>query len=185
MNSEKRSFVDFVYNVDKLNVVFALSSVALAISVVWMIWADYDREWRTFQRAAVQLDRFKTQVELDAANLAIDQDQLSAVDAEAKAVEAGILARDAELQVVEAELEVIRGQFYIADQNSKFEKAEYDVVKYQYEEARHANHAEEAAEKGKALEEMEKRMANFRLITEEVESRQDAANARLEDIQGK
>ena len=133
----------------------------------------------------MQLDRFKTQVELDAANLAIDQDQLSAVDAEAKAVEAGILARDAELQVVEAELEVIRGQFYIADQNSKFEKAEYDVVKYQYEEARHANHAEEAAEKGKALEEMEKRMANFRLITEEVESRQDAANARLEDIQGK
>ena len=52
MNSEKRGFADFVYNVDKLNVVFALSSVALAISVVWMIWADFDREWKYFQREA-------------------------------------------------------------------------------------------------------------------------------------
>ena len=185
MNSEKRGFADFVYNVDKLNVVFALSSVALAISVVWMIWADFDREWKYFQREAMQLDRHKTRVELDAANSAIDTDQLASLDSQAKEIEAVIQSRDADLQAVQAELEELRGQLYIADQNLKFEKAEYDVMRYEFEEARHANHAEEAAEKGKTLDEIRKRMAGFRLVLEEVESRQNGAEARLEEIQGK
>ncbi|SVB75918.1 uncharacterized protein METZ01_LOCUS228772, partial [marine metagenome] len=185
MNSDKRGFVDFVYNVDKLNIVFALSSVALAISVVWMIWADYDREWKYFQREAIAFDRHKTQVELEAANAAVDKDQLSAVDAEAKEVEAKIATRNAELQAVQAGLEVIRGQFYIADQNLKFEKAEYDVAKYQFEEAQHSNHPEKAAAKGEEIAEHERRMAEFRLILEEVESRQNDGKARLEDIEGR
>ena len=138
MNAEKRGFVDFVYNVDKMNIVFALSSVALAISVVWMIWADYDREWKHFQREAMRLDRYKTEVELIAANEAVDKDELSAVEAGAKVVDAEIHSRAAEHLAVLDELEVIRGQYYIADQNLKFEKAEYDVIKFQFEEARHS-----------------------------------------------
>lgn len=185
MNSEKRGFVDFVYNVDKMNVVFALSSVALAISVVWMIWADFDREWKYFQREAMRLDRHKTEVELAAAEAQVDKGQLEAIEAESKKVEAEIAAQQAALETVQAELEEIRGQFYIADQNLKFEKAEYDVVKYQFEEAQHSGHTEEAAEKRKHLDAMEKRMVEFRLIKEEVEGRQDAAKARLEAIQGK
>jgi cbb3-type cytochrome oxidase cytochrome c subunit len=185
MNAEKRGFVDFVYNVDKLNIVFALSSVALAISVVWMIWADFDREWKHFQREAIRLDRFKTEVELEAASAKVDKDQLVAIETQAQEVEAAILARDAELQTVEAELELIRGQFYIADQNAKFEKAEYDVMKYEFEEAQHSNHTEEAAEKAKSLAEIEERMAEFRLVKEEVESRQVTAKAKFEDIAGK
>ena len=184
MNSDKRGFVDFVYNVDKMNIVFALSSVALAITVVWMVWADYDREWKYFQREAMRLDRHKTEVELVAANEAVDKDQLAAVEMVAAEVVAQISARTSELEVVEAELEEIRGQFYIADQILKFEKSEYDVVKYEFEEARHANHADEAAEKAKTMAEMEARMAEFRLIKEEVEVRQAAAKAKQEDIAG-
>ncbi|MBS10074.1 MAG: hypothetical protein CME19_00545 [Gemmatimonadetes bacterium] len=185
MNSDKRGFVDFVYNVDKMNVVFALSSVALAISVVWMIWADYDREWKYFQREAMRLDQHKTEVELTAANEAVDKNQLEAIEKEAADVEEAISARDAERQPVLAELEVIRGEFYIADQNLKFEKAEYDVVKYEFEEAQHSGHSDETAEKKQTLLDMEKRMAEMRLIKEEVEKRQAAANAKLEEIEGR
>jgi mono/diheme cytochrome c family protein len=185
MNSDKRGFVDFVYNVDKMNVVFALSSVALAVSVVWMIWADYDREWKYFQREAMSLDRHKTEVELAAANDAVDKDVLSKIDADAVEVEKQIAQQNADHQAVLDELEVIRGQFYIADQDLKFEKAEYDVVKYEFEEAKHSNHVEEAVQKRKTLDEQEKRMADFRLVKEEVEGRQAAALARLEAIEGR
>lgn len=185
MNSEKRRFVDFVYNVDKMNIVFALSSVALAISVVWMIWADYDREWKYFQREAIRLDRFKTEVELTAAEAQVDKDQLAAIEAESREVQAAIDAQQAALKTVEDELEQIRGEYYIADQNLKFEKAEYDVVKYEFEEARHSGHDEEAAEKKQQLDAMDRKMVELRLIKEEVEGRQDAAKARLEAIKGK
>ena len=39
-----------------LNVVFALSSIALLVSMTWMIWADYDREWKRYQ---IDFNRFE------------------------------------------------------------------------------------------------------------------------------
>ena len=58
--AEKKS-VGHAYNVDFLNVVFAASSVFLFLSVVWMVWDDYDREWKNTQRRFVQLDAQRLQ----------------------------------------------------------------------------------------------------------------------------
>ncbi len=33
----------------KLNVLFALSSIGLLITIGAMVWADYSREWRQYQ----------------------------------------------------------------------------------------------------------------------------------------
>ena len=148
MNGEKQRFVDFVYNLDKLNAIFALSSVALAISMVWMVWADYDREWKDVQRAAMTMEQHKVESDIAVAEAAIDQDRLSAIDSRLKEVEASIESKADELNGVQDSLEILRGEFYIADQNSKYEKAVYDVAKYQYEEAAHHHHEAEAAEKG-------------------------------------
>ncbi len=40
---------DRLYKIDKLNVWFAVSSVLMTLSIVWMVWIDYDRPWRGFQ----------------------------------------------------------------------------------------------------------------------------------------
>ena len=50
--AEKKG-VGHAYNVDFLNVVFAASSLFLFLSVVWMVWDDYDREWKNTQRRFV------------------------------------------------------------------------------------------------------------------------------------
>ena len=47
--AEKKG-VGHAYNVDFLNVVFAASSLFLFLSVVWMVWDDFDREWKNTQR---------------------------------------------------------------------------------------------------------------------------------------
>ena len=47
--AEKKG-VGHAYNVDFLNVVFAASSLFLFLSVIWMVWDDYDREWKNTQR---------------------------------------------------------------------------------------------------------------------------------------
>ena len=47
--AEKKG-VGHAYNIDFLNVVFAASSIFLFISVIWMVWDDFDREWKNTQR---------------------------------------------------------------------------------------------------------------------------------------
>ena len=56
--ADKKS-VGHAYNVDFLNVVFAASSLFLFLSVIWMVWDDFDRDWEKPQRSFAQL---KTQV---------------------------------------------------------------------------------------------------------------------------
>ena len=58
--ADKRS-VGHAYNIDFLNVVFAASSLLLFFSTVWMVWDDYDREWKDYQRRFVQLETEVTQ----------------------------------------------------------------------------------------------------------------------------
>ena len=58
----------------KLNVLFALASIALLATVAVMVWADYDREWRQYQ---VEFNRLR--VELTQAQI---EEALSPEDAE-------------------------------------------------------------------------------------------------------
>ena len=52
--AEKKG-VGHAYNVDFLNVVFAASSLFLFLSVVWMVWDDFDRDWKNTQRRFAEL----------------------------------------------------------------------------------------------------------------------------------
>ncbi len=36
----------YARDIDKLNIIFAAVAIASFLSVVWMIWADYSREWK-------------------------------------------------------------------------------------------------------------------------------------------
>ena len=63
--AEKKG-VGHAYNVDFLNVVFAASSLFLFLSVIWMVWDDYDREWKNTQRRFVELEYQVTQAQLAA-----------------------------------------------------------------------------------------------------------------------
>ena len=71
--AEKKG-VGHAYNVDFLNVVFAASSLFLFLSVVWMVWDDYDREWKKTQRHFSDLEVQVTQAN---GQLARDQAQLA------------------------------------------------------------------------------------------------------------
>src|SRR5215831_3807203 len=72
--AEKKG-VGHAYNVDFLNVVFAASSLFLLLSVVWMVWDDYDREWKNTQRRFAQLEYQVTQAQLRQAAGAVDKNK--------------------------------------------------------------------------------------------------------------
>src|ERR1044071_3561608 len=73
--AEKKG-VGHAYNVDFLNVVFAASSLFLFLSVVWMVWDDYDRDWKNTQRRFSQLELEVTQAQRQQASRGVDRGRL-------------------------------------------------------------------------------------------------------------
>src|SRR2546425_5192165 len=89
--AEKKG-VGHAYNVDFLNVVFAASSLFLFLSVIWMVWDDYDREWKNTQRRFNQLELQVTQAQLQQAGRAVDRNKLQQLGAQEKAAEKNVSA---------------------------------------------------------------------------------------------
>src|SRR5213594_1288988 len=79
--AEKKG-VGHAYNVDFLNVVFAASSLFLFLSVIWMVWDDFDREWKKTQRQFVDLEYQVTQAQLEQASRGVDRNKLTALQAQ-------------------------------------------------------------------------------------------------------
>src|ERR671938_1405285 len=94
--AEKKG-VGHAYNVDFLNVVFAASSLFLFLSVIWMVWDDYDREWKNTQRRFAQLEYQVTQAQLQQASRSVDRNKIAQLEAQRKAAEQRIAANKAKV----------------------------------------------------------------------------------------
>src|SRR5437773_10944288 len=101
--AEKKG-VGHAYNVDFLNVVFAASSLFLFLSVVWMVWADYDREWKNTQRRFAQLEYQVTQAQLQQATRAEDNSKLQQLQAQRQAAEKNVVANRQKVDELQAKL---------------------------------------------------------------------------------
>src|SRR5271170_1467696 len=59
-----------------LNVAFALSSIVLFFTLSFMILADYDREWKKYQKTFAQMDATATEKQVQGAEGKIDATKL-------------------------------------------------------------------------------------------------------------
>src|SRR5919112_1633638 len=87
--AEKKG-VGHAYNIDFLNVVFAASSLFLFLSVVWMVWDDFDRDWKNTQRRFAQLQYQVTQAQFQQATRAVDRNKLQQLQAQLAATRKNI-----------------------------------------------------------------------------------------------
>src|SRR6267378_4494813 len=87
--AEKKG-VGHAYNVDFLNVVFAASSLFLFLSVVWMVWDDYDRDWKNTQRRFNQLEIQVTQQQLQAASRGVNAPRMKQLQQQRAAAEKNV-----------------------------------------------------------------------------------------------
>src|ERR1051325_9470003 len=94
--AEKKG-VGHAYNIDFLNVVFAASSVFLFLSVVWMVWDDFDRDWKNTQRRFAQLEYQVTQAQLQAARGAVDRTKMQQLQAQEAAAQKNVAANQAKV----------------------------------------------------------------------------------------
>src|SRR3954464_3382005 len=104
--AEKKG-VGHAYNVDFLNVVFATSSLFLFLSVVWMVWDDFDREWKNTQRQFARLEYQVTQAQLQTAAGSVDKTKLAQLQAGVQTQQQNVNANKAKVEELQARVKGI------------------------------------------------------------------------------
>src|SRR5437763_10425372 len=133
--AEKKS-VGHAYNVDFLNVVFAASSIFLFLSVIWMVWDDFDRDWKNTQRRFAQLEYQVTQAQRQQALQSVDKSKIAQLEAEKKSSEQKVKANQSKVDELNAKLADANKTEYRATLDYNYMKATYDQDRYDFETSR-------------------------------------------------
>src|SRR5579862_6006478 len=102
--AEKKG-VGHAYNVDFLNVVFAASSIFLFLSVIWIVWDDFDRDWKNTQRRFASLQFQVTRAQLIAANRGVDRTKLQTLQRQLAAARKGVVANQKKVDELQQKLD--------------------------------------------------------------------------------
>src|SRR5438874_3706910 len=111
--AEKKN-VGHAYNVDFLNVVFAASSLFLFLSVIWMVWDDFDRDWKNTQRRFAQLHYQVTQAQYQQAGRAVDQNKLKQLQSQETAAQQKIAANKKTVDELQKKLDEVNLRLDVA-----------------------------------------------------------------------
>ena len=166
----------------KLNVLFALSSLGLLVTTGLMVWADYDREWRQYQIEFGRLRVELTREQIEKALSPEDAQRLREIEAQLARGRKEAEAQRDEIRKIQAEIDALQAEWYAADQEYRFTKAKLDVARYELDEAVHSGNARADA-RGKAVRELERRWEEYRLVVEGILARSDAKKARLAELE--
>ena len=167
---------------ERLNVLFALTSILMLLVFSAMIWADYDREWKKYQIEFNKLEVKLTDQQIQDALGKLGTDRKQALEAELAKGNQEIAAHRDELGKAQAEADKIHTAWYAIDQDYRFTKADIDVKRYEYEEAAHNRGA--SADKRKAeLVALETKWNELRVKLEDVKASEAQVTARLAELE--
>ncbi len=119
-----------------LHLIFAVSSIAMTLSIIWMIMADHLRPWKQVQREFHLFEREKLKADEQAAlksRAGKIQNQIDEFDKKIKEAEQGAAQRAADLNRLEKELKTLQARSEKLDTERKFKKAELDSLRSLYD----------------------------------------------------
>ena len=126
------------YDPKKLDKLFAIAAVILLLSLVGLFAKDYSRQWKGYQRQFRVIEVEKARVKLDAENVELAKNEdYQKVLKELGAAQDKVKAQASALKPVKQKMASLNAVKKLHVQKSQFAKAEYDALKYKYEEAAH------------------------------------------------
>jgi cytochrome c2 len=180
--AEKKS-IGHAYNIDFLNVVFAASSLFLFISVIWMVWDDYDRDWKNTQRRFAQLEYEVTQAQLQQASRGVDRAKLQQLQAQLQEAQKVVASNQQTVDELREKMTDVDNRLFRASGDAQTAKATYDQDRYDFEASRNAGEADAEA-KGQRVAELERRVAELNLEVERITAERAALQNELAKFTG-
>ena len=175
---------EFLRKISALNVLFAASSIGLLVVTGWMVYDDYHRGWKGYQRGFRDLQAEKTRTEIEAARKALDNQEIDRLKAALEEARAEADRKAAERGEAEDRLRKLQALAYKDDLAYRTVKSTYDAEKFEYEEALHRQDPRAAAIKA-ALDEMENKLEKLRVANLEHQKAIDHAQTELAAIAGR
>lgn len=172
--------IDHHYDIARLTKVFAITSLLVLPVFGWMTWQDYGRDWKIWQKKFVENDRKRTRAALDAAAAKIDP-----------AAEANFLAKKREgarelrhnraaVGKAEDRTRKAEGAWYLSDQDFRFQKAEMDTARYEFETAQKLDpKSSDTAKKQKSFEKLKADYDRSQIREQKTRLEWDTAKAEL------
>ena len=130
---EKRP--DRHYNFGRMNMVFALSSLALLAVTLWMVVADYAQPWKRMQAEFRSLEQKKLLAQAQTERQKLSDTELAQLKKDVATADAAVATHRAEIDKLEAEITKIKADRYVADSAWKGNKARADAARFEYDEA--------------------------------------------------
>jgi mono/diheme cytochrome c family protein len=180
--AEKKG-VGHAYNVDFLNVVFAAASLFLFLSVIWMVWNDYDREWKSTQRQFTELQYQVTQASLEQAGRAVDRGKLEQLEQQEAAAQQQIAANQQQVDQLQKQLADVDARLFRVQTDVNFAKATYDHDRYAFEAARAAGQTGLEAQQAD-VEAQSQHVNELNIDLEQVLAERKAVQAQLNQLTG-
>src|SRR5262245_10021058 len=173
--------IDHHYNIPRLNRVFFLAGAILTATFIWMVIADYSRDWKAIQRTFLRLDRDKTLEARQAAREKAYGEERDKLRRSLVASQEEILAHGRTLAKLNRRLADLDPKIYAADQSAKFLKASFDAARYKYEDD--LAHRPAAAPKSKRdVDRLEKSLNDANLRLAQLKKEESDAKAELARI---
>jgi len=167
------------YSMSRLNLIFALSSLALVAVTGLIVGYDYIRGWKWFQLEFMRMQQERIVQEIQSAKSEENTKQLSDLDAQARKNSLELAAHRDQYVAAQKALDAIDGDHYRADQDYRFAKANLDAQRY-ITEASVVQHRSDAAQQQKEYEQQSAHLADLQVRLQEVTRRRDAAKANVD-----
>jgi cbb3-type cytochrome oxidase cytochrome c subunit len=178
--------VETLRSQQKLNVIFAISSVATLASLLWMVMIDHQRDWHAYQEkfnvaqaAMAHLDYVRTQSDDFQNKMNELQGALAEAgeELESEGTQTTVAKINAELGGLKAEYEAVRRLFANLNANLTVTRSDYEHAKTLHgEDDDHTHHAL------KKLETEQDVLAEVRGDKERIEDRQKVLETQLKGI---
>jgi cbb3-type cytochrome oxidase cytochrome c subunit len=120
-----------------LNLLFAASSLGLLLTTVWMVYDDYSRGWKGYQKEFQRLQAEKTRAQIEAAQKAVDAQTLESLEKQRAEARAAAEQHARDLEAARKKLREIEAVAYRDDLGYRTIKSTFDARKFDYEEAAH------------------------------------------------
>ncbi len=127
----------------RMHVVFVVCCLIFLVSTIWMLYADYDDEWRVYQREFAQIDAERSlQLEGDIEDPAFKAKR-EELESQRKAARDELRNKDEEMEKLKGEIAVLETDHLGLSVRTKFKRAERDKARADYDLAVRDNKPEE------------------------------------------
>ncbi len=155
------------YDINKLNVIFAITSFILALSLIWLFGDDYARSWKKYQKEFRDLEIEKTRVKYDAATQELEKNaEYILLEQQRDEAKKEFDSNCSHVKEIESVLKKLMAENDLHQQSLQFKKAELDAAHFRLEEAG-AHHPENVLPEEVEFTRLRKDVEKYKTLVEE------------------